>query len=150
MINKGLNPTRGDIDRKTALEHIAVRLAHWTEKTESSVTPIPGLALFRHDDPTEPVSAMHQPSLCLVIRGTKRVLLGSDAYVYDPNHYPVAPVHLPAVVQVITASRQYPYLGLMRKPDQREMSPLWWTAIRPRRGGGNPVDVGSASPDKSC
>ncbi len=124
MTKKDLNPTHENMSRKTALEHIAARIAHWTEQTESPVTPIPGLALFRHDDPTEPVSAMYEPSLCLVIQGAKRVILGSDEYIYDPNHYLITSVHLPTVVQVITASRENPYLGLMLKLDQREMSQL--------------------------
>jgi AraC-like DNA-binding protein len=52
------------------------------------------------------------------------VLLGDDTYVYDAHHYLITSVHLPTVVQILTASREKPYLGLRLKLDQREISQL--------------------------
>jgi hypothetical protein len=73
---------------------------------------ISGLSLFRRHEPTEPISGMYEPSVCLVAQGAKRVLLGEDTYVYDGHHYLITSVHLPTVVQIIAASREKPYLGL--------------------------------------
>ncbi|BDV42160.1 AraC family transcriptional regulator [Geotalea uraniireducens] len=99
-------------------------IARWTEGGEQYVTAVPGLSLFRRIEPTEPVSGMYEPSICLVVQGAKRVLLGDDTYVYDPRHYLITSVHLPTVVQIIEASPERPYLGLRLLLDQREIAQL--------------------------
>ena len=107
---------------ETALEALRERIAQWTEQGEQHATAVPGLALFRREQPTEPISGMYEPSICLVAQGAKRVLLGEDTYVYDAHHYLITSVHLPTVVQIIEASPEKPYLGLRLKLDTREIS----------------------------
>jgi AraC-like DNA-binding protein len=107
-----------------ALESLRKSLARWTEQGELHTTSIPGLSLFRREEPTEPISGMYEPSICMVAQGAKRVLLGDDAYVYDAHHYLITAVHLPTVVQIIEASRQKPYLGLRLTFNQHELSKL--------------------------
>ena len=109
---------------ENALEDLGKRIARWTDKGEQLVTAVPGLALFRRDEPTEPLSGMYEPSICLVAQGAKRVLLGEDTYVYDAHHYLITSVHLPTVVQIVEASREKPYLGLRLTLDLREISQL--------------------------
>ena len=107
-----------------ALEKLGVTIARWAEQDEMPTDAIPGLSLFRREEPTEPITGMYEPSLCVVAQGAKRVLLGEDTYVYDAHHYLITAVHLPTVVQIIEASRERPYLGLRLKFDQRELSKL--------------------------
>jgi AraC-like DNA-binding protein len=109
---------------EVALEALGKSIARWTEKGEQHTTAVPGLSLFRRDEPTEPISGMYEPSICLVAQGAKRVLLGDDTYVYDAHHYLITSVHLPTVVQIIEASPEKPYLGLRLKLDLREISQL--------------------------
>jgi AraC-like DNA-binding protein len=99
-------------------------IARCTENGELHTTGVPGLSLFRRIEPTEPITGMYEPSICMVAQGAKRVRLGDDTYVYDAHHYLITSVHLPTVVQVIEASREKPYLGLRLKFDQREISQL--------------------------
>lgn len=99
-------------------------VARRTETGELHTTAIPGLSLFRRNEPTEPISGMYEPSVCLAIQGAKRVLLGGDSYVYDAQHYLITSVHLPTIVQIIEASPEKPYLGLRLKFDLREVSQL--------------------------
>lgn len=99
-------------------------IARWTEQGEMHTTAVPGLSLFRREAPTEPISGMYEPSVCLVAQGAKRVLLGDDTYVYDAHHYLITSVHLPTIVQIIEASPDKPYLGLRLKFDLREVSQL--------------------------
>ena len=106
------------------LKTIGQNIARLTEKGELHTTAIPGLSLFRRDEPTPLISSMYEPSICLVAQGAKRVLLGDDTYVYDAHHYLITSVHLPTVVQIIEASREQPYLGLRLKLDQQEISQL--------------------------
>jgi AraC-like DNA-binding protein len=109
---------------EVALAVLGKSIARWTDKGEQHTTAVPGLSLFRRDEPTGPIRGMYEPSICLVAQGAKRVLLGDDAYVYDAHHYLITSVHLPTVVQIIDASREKPYLGLRLKLDQREISQL--------------------------
>src|SRR5512140_1695744 len=99
-------------------------IARCTDGGELHTTAIPGLSLFRREEPTEPISGMYEPSICLVAQGAKRVMLGDDTYVYDAHHYLITSVQLPTVVQVIEASREKPYLGLRLMLDLREISQL--------------------------
>lgn len=109
---------------ETALEALGKSIARWTDKGELHTTAIPGLSLFRREEPTEPISVMHEPSICLVAQGAKRVLLGDDTLVYDTRHYLITSVHLPTVVRIIEASREKPYLGLRLALNLREVSQL--------------------------
>jgi AraC-like DNA-binding protein len=114
----------GNKSMVTALEALGKSIAGWTDTGDQLVTAIPGLSLYRRDKPTQPASYMYEPSICLTAQGAKRVVLGDDVYVYDAHHFLITSLDLPAVWQVINASREKPYLGLVLKLDRREMSQL--------------------------
>jgi AraC-like DNA-binding protein len=124
MGNQAIKLEVEDNSMEVALEALGKGIARWTEEGEQYTTAVPGLSLFRRIEPTEPISGMYEPSICMVAQGAKRVLLGDDTYVYDAHHYLITSVHLPTIVQIITASREKPYLGLRLKFDQREISQL--------------------------
>lgn len=74
--------------------------------------PFPGIVLGRFSRPTEEqVYAMFKPSFCVIAQGSKEVLLGEEAFRYDPGHYLISTVVLPVVSQVVEASEEKPYLG---------------------------------------
>ena len=95
-----------------------------TDKGDQPATGIQGLSLHRMEEASEPISIMYEPRICVIAQGAKRVLLGDDTYIYDAHHFLISSVDLPTVVQVIKASRKKPYLGLVLRLDQREMSQL--------------------------
>jgi AraC-like DNA-binding protein len=107
-----------------AVAALGESIARWTEHGERFTTAIPGLSLFRRTEPTEPITGMYEPSICLIAQGAKRVMVGDDTYVYDAHHYLITSVHLPTVVQVTEASRDKPYLGLRLTFDLKEVSQL--------------------------
>ncbi|MBT0663672.1 AraC family transcriptional regulator [Geobacter pelophilus] len=107
-----------------SIDTLRTSIARWTEHGELHTTAVPGLSLFRRDEPTEPISGVYEPSICLAVQGSKRVLLGEDTFVYDAQHYLLTSVHLPIIVQIIEASPEKPYLGLRLKFDLREVSQL--------------------------
>lgn len=104
--------------------NLSRKIARLTKDGDQGTTAIPGLSLFRREEPTEPFSGLYEPSLCLVTQGSKRVLLGDDTYTYDARNYLITSVHLPTIVQVTAASRERPYLGLKLILDLREISGL--------------------------
>lgn len=110
---------------EAAREALASSIARWTDiDGEPFITSIPMLALFRRTTPSEPTSCMYDPSVALIVQGAKRVLLGEDTYMYDACRFLVTSVDLPAIGEIIEASREKPFLALMMKLDQRVMTEL--------------------------
>ncbi|WP_025112100.1 AraC family transcriptional regulator [Pseudomonas sp. H1h] len=80
-------------------------------------TAIPGLSLFRRDQPAPPAVCMVEPSLILVGRGEKRLWVGGEGYSYDPSRFLVTSLDLPANSEVMLASPDQPCVGLVLKLD---------------------------------
>jgi AraC-like DNA-binding protein len=114
----------GKIALGFAISDLAESIARLTENGELRTTAVLGLSLFRRNEPSEPVTGMYEPSVCLIAQGAKRVRLGDDTYVYDTNHYLFSGLHLPVIAQVIEASLEKPYLGLRLTLDYRDISQL--------------------------
>jgi len=51
-----------------AMDVLNKRIAGWTEQREMYTTAAPGLSLFRREEPTEQVSGMYEPSICLAVQ----------------------------------------------------------------------------------
>lgn len=75
--------------------------------------PVPNLFFFRHDKPGEPRSALYEPSLSLVIQGSKRVVLGPDALQYDASQFLMSAIDIPTISHVIEAAPERPFLCMM-------------------------------------
>ncbi|MCX6365326.1 MAG: AraC family transcriptional regulator [Armatimonadetes bacterium] len=73
---------------------------------------IKGLHLNRAQEMTGPVHSVTYPSFCVIAQGAKEIHLGEERYRYDPYHYLLATVELPAVSQLVEASPEQPYLSL--------------------------------------
>jgi hypothetical protein len=85
---------------EVALLALEKSIARWTEKGEQHTTAVPGWSLFRRDEPTEPISGIYEPSICLAAQGAKRVLLGEDKYVCDAHHYLIKPCTYPQLCRL--------------------------------------------------
>lgn len=120
---KNRSPLKAD-DLEIAQQVLAERIARWTKVSDQLTTAIPELIFRRFEAPTEPMNYMLDQSVCLIAQGAKRVLLGEDEYVYDVNSFLITSVDLPVVAQVLQASPEKPYLGLMLKINQREIAQL--------------------------
>ena len=89
-----------------AIRGLAENIARLTEHGELRTTDIPGLSLFRKNEPSEPVTGLYEPSICLIAQGSKHVRLGDDTYVYDSKHYLFSGLHLPVIARVVEASKE--------------------------------------------
>ena len=103
---------------------LAETIARLSDIQGYKATTVPALSLIRFDAPTQTTSYMHEPSICLIAQGAKRVLLGEETYAYDAQHFLLASVDLPIVAQITEASPETPYLGLKLKLDPREIAQL--------------------------
>lgn len=73
-------------------------------------TALQRVALIRIAQPTEEIHTLHQPALCIIAQGAKRVMLGDLVLTYDAAKYLTVTVELPVIGQVIQASPAEPYL----------------------------------------
>lgn len=98
---------RADLYREELAERIA-RAVPEVGRTE----PIKNLYLHRALSMTGPIYGVTTPSFCVIAQGAKEIHLGDERYRYDPYHYLLATVEMPAVSQVVEASPERPYLSL--------------------------------------
>lgn len=112
---------------------LAQGLARWTDGAECYATPISGLTFYRREAPTQPAGCIVEPCVALVVQGMKRMMLGEDAYVYDPSRFLITSLDLPATMQVVEASRDKPYLGLTLRLDLRMMAEMMAQGTLPPR-----------------
>lgn len=73
---------------------------------------IAGLALIRASETSLPLPTVYHPSVCVVVQGRKRALLGEEVFHYDPLNYLVVSMSLPITGQIIEATPDRPYLCL--------------------------------------
>ncbi|MBE4515670.1 AraC family transcriptional regulator [Vibrio parahaemolyticus] len=110
--------------RAFATQKLAKLIERWTGDANQYDTPISGLRFSRWTTPTPPTSYTHNPSICLIAQGRKRVLLGEESFIYDANHFLISSVDLPIIANIIEASEEQPYLGLIMELDLTEISQL--------------------------
>ncbi len=120
MNPKITTPDQDDRKLAASVESLVEKMDRRTlARRDNPITAYSALSLYRHDNPTELISYMQEPSICLIAQGHKRVVLGDDEYFYDQRHYLVTSVDLPLVAQIIEASPQKPYLGLTLKLEKK-------------------------------
>jgi len=132
--------------RDTLRKSIA-RIAVDDDRTETGVE---GLHLYRKSETTEPYSGMYPPCICMAVQGVKRAVLENIEYVYDIKHYLITPINLPTVVQVVEASPETPYLGLVLDLDLRALSELLLDSDLPQaqtQQTGHAMATGNVTPE---
>lgn len=85
---------------------------------------IPALTVIRANSPSVPTPSVYEPSLCIVVQGRKRAVLGDDVFYYDALNYLTVSVTLPAIGHVLEATPEKPYLCLRLELDARMIGEL--------------------------
>lgn len=112
-------PSAADVARLAGLLH-----AH-TPYDGRFELRVPGVYAIRASRPSaELLHVTHDPALCIVAQGAKRVLLGQEAYEYDAARLFVVAVDVPVTSQVIRASRAAPYLAFRLDLDPARIAEL--------------------------
>lgn len=97
---------------------------HAPEGEPHRVPAWPALGLIRVSSPAGPACGVFEPSVALIVQGAKRVLLGTDSFVYGPDTFLFASLNLPAVAQILQASPERPYLAVVLRLDAGEIARL--------------------------
>ncbi|WP_317932768.1 AraC family transcriptional regulator [Halioxenophilus sp. WMMB6] len=87
-------------------------------------TAIDGVRCIRFSEMHACLPSLYTPCLCLIVRGCKRVLLGSEAFNYSPGNFLVVSVDLPVIGEITQASAASPYLGLQIELNQKLLTEI--------------------------
>lgn len=85
---------------------------------------VPALRCIRLSAPHQQLPTVYQPSFCVIVQGSKQVLLEQEVYRYAPPQFLAVSVDLPLVGQVVEASASAPYLCLAIDLDARQIADL--------------------------
>ncbi|HVH33528.1 MAG TPA: AraC family transcriptional regulator [Tahibacter sp.] len=103
---------------------LAARIARLVPGDGVHQSAIEALGLIQASAPSQPCAAVYQPSLCVVVQGSKQARLGDEVFVYDALNYLVVSVTLPVIGQILTATPAQPYLCLRINLDLRMLGEL--------------------------
>ena len=73
---------------------------------------IPNLYLFTSTQTSEFGAFVYEPSLCVILRGSKAVGFGDELQSYDSSRFLLAFAHVSANIKLTKASEQEPFLSL--------------------------------------
>ncbi|HLJ50470.1 MAG TPA: AraC family transcriptional regulator [Bryobacteraceae bacterium] len=94
---------------------LARKIAFFIGSEERRGTDVPGLTLSRRSGPTAPASGTYEPSVAVLAQGRKRVTLGQTTFIFDESRFLLTSLDLPIIGEVIEASEEKPFLGLLLK-----------------------------------
>ena len=76
---------------------------------------INSLDFYISDKTHDFISAVYEPSLCIILQGAKEIGFGDDMHGYDEQTYALASTHVPLNVSLKDASKEKPYISLRIK-----------------------------------
>lgn len=118
---------RNDLIQPLA-EHLAEHLGRYGGCDGIHPTAIPRLAILKASSPTQPLHTLQHAAVCLIVQGSKRVMLGKQVFQYSRGYYLAASVDVPIVGSVLEASPARPYLCLRLDLDAAVLSDLLLSA----------------------
>ncbi len=89
-----------------------IDLIERAHREDGTIEPLPGLHLNRSAMPKGPLHSATTPSFCVIAQGRKEIHLGESIYRYDPFHYLLVTMEIPAVSSILDVSPEQPYLSL--------------------------------------
>ncbi len=84
----------------------------------------PGVHLWRLTERHPPLPTVYEPALCIVLQGRKRATIHDAEYEYDPGHYLVAAMTVPARSELLDARPDCPFLAVVIGLDPAHLGPL--------------------------
>lgn len=131
-----------------SLAEFAKLLAQTSTEDGVRSTTLAGVTVIRASRPSLRIPIVYRPSVCLLARGHKRVLLDGEIYRYRSGEFLGISVDLPIVGQVTKASKQEPYLCLQIELDSMMVAEasegLHWGPASPSLRG---LFVGKMAPE---
>lgn len=119
--------------------------------TPEGYTPegLRGVRLSAATAPGAPVCSVEGPAFAMMLEGSKRTLIGEQAYDYSAGEYLVISLELPMTAKVVKASVGEPFLSFGMRLNAPEIASLLLENGAAKAGGGSGPGVGlsKASPE---
>lgn len=109
------------------------RLAARAENRRTE-TGIPRVAMVKGEIPEHQLAAVYEPMINLILQGGKTLTIGGQTYRYDPAHYFVMSVDVPATGTVHPDRNGQPYLSVALTLDPDVIADLLDDVPKPRPG----------------
>lgn len=84
-------------------------------KNQTIESDISGLFFYCADRPRETISYIQEPSICVVLQGTREIYLGSDYQQFDDSSLMFCPVNIPISMHIKHATVEKPVIVLSMK-----------------------------------
>lgn len=107
----------------SALHRLVQRHCHQPRQA----TALPKLNLYNCPRPTQPVRSFYDPRLCVVLQGSKRVMVGRGVHDAGPSRCLIATADFPVTAYVTQASPEQPHLALALTLDRLLVAEVWST-----------------------
>lgn len=75
-------------------------------------TDVPHFYICRNAYATPPIPSVLSPAFCLILRGEKKIYIGKDVIYALPGSFLTSLLGIPALAQVVGATRELPYISL--------------------------------------
>ena len=98
-------------------KELARKIAARAQLLGENPTAVSGLALYRREQTTPCFHATYEPSLSVLVQGKKRVNLGGTEYLCDGSSFLLSSIDVPAVGQIVEASKKVPLLSMFLRLD---------------------------------
>jgi AraC-like DNA-binding protein len=106
-----------------------------------------GVMIMESRAPTEPLTAVAQPSFAIVAQGVKRTILADRTFDYGPGQYVVISLDLPVTGHVLRAGPDRPFLGMGLTLDPATIAALLLDAPTAARTDAAGIAVSDATDD---
>ena len=120
----GKDPFFAEFDNASSMAALRALFDHHAPSDGFFPAPIAGLQLIRASAPSEPLSVMYRPALCLVLSGRKRVYLNDQVTEYGSDGHLVISQDLPVIGQVVEATPLEPYLCVHLRIEHAEINQI--------------------------
>jgi len=98
-------------------KELASKIAARAQLLGENPTAVSGLALYRREQTTPCFHATYEPSVSVFVQGKKRVNLGGTEYLCDGSSFLLSSIDVPAVGQIVEASKKVPLLSMFLRLD---------------------------------
>ena len=128
------------------LDEMARRVVRHTDGI-APTTAIPRVGLGVVGQPSQPMSSLYEPMICLVLQGAKEVMIGDRLLRYDPACNFIASLELPVSGRVVEASPDKPYIGVALTIERAMLADLLATMPSSPEGQTSGFAVTPVTPD---
>lgn len=84
-------------------------------KNQTLESAITGLFFYCADKPSQAVSYIQEPSICIVLQGEREIYLGAECQKFDNSHLMFCPVNIPLSMHIKHATVDNPVIVLSMK-----------------------------------